>query len=69
MGNIFNRGLKSVDITEGEYNNMLIDIWSAMNKKTPGNPLKYQYVDAATGEVVESDAPISVTITLKNTLL
>lgn len=52
-------------ISQDEYNNFLIDCWTSMNKKSPHNPTKYQYFDAITGEIVESDTPISVTIQLQ----
>ena len=51
--------------SEDEYNNLLIDCWTSMNKKSPLTPTKYQYFDAVTGEIVESDTPISVTIQLQ----
>ncbi len=51
--------------SEDTYNNFLIDLWECYNKKSPQNPTMYQYFDAITGEVHESETPITCTVALK----
>lgn len=67
-----NNKLKSVDpsyfgATEDEWNNLLIDFWNLTNNKDHSRITlpQYQYLDAATGEILISDKPVSVSITLK----
>jgi hypothetical protein len=57
---------KSGGLIEDEMSNLLIDCWCAVNRRSPECPQMFQYVDAKTGEVMMSDTPVSVTITLKN---
>jgi hypothetical protein len=58
-------GREQFGATEDEWNNFLIDCWATMNQRGSGTTRKFQYFDASTGEVVERDTPITVTITLK----
>ena len=51
--------------SEDDWNNFLIDCWVEMNKKSPTNPQKYQYLDGITGEIIERDEPMpAITITI-----
>lgn len=54
--------------TEDEYNNFLIDIWSAMNKKVSNDPPMYEYFDVGANKVMLSPTPITVTLTFKQQL-
>jgi hypothetical protein len=60
-------GREAFGATEDEWNNFLIDCWDCMNMrvKDERGGAQYHYFDAATSELVVSDKPITVTITLK----
>lgn len=49
---------KELGFTEDEWNNFLIDCYTAQPKSQ-----KFQYINSA-GDVVESDTPVSATIKL-----
>lgn len=55
--------------TEDEYNNFLIDIWAAMNKKVSNDPPMYEYLDVATNKVLLSPTPITCTLTFKQKIV
>lgn len=68
-----NKNYKSVGreyfgATEDEWNNFLIDCWDSVNVRVNGDRDKpqYHYWDAGTNDLVVSDKPIQVIITLKN---
>ena len=58
-------GREPFGATEDAWNNFLIDCWATMNQRGSETTRKFQYFDASTGEVVERDTPITVTIALK----
>jgi catalase (peroxidase I) len=63
MENIFNDGNKVVEMSEDEFNNLLIDIHVAMKEAKNKKP-QFPYYDSATGEVKFSDTPVTATFTL-----
>lgn len=60
-------GREQFGATEDEWNNFLIDCWDCMNMRVidEKGARQFHYFDAATGDLVVSDKPISVTIALK----
>lgn len=61
-----NNNLKSVQLSEDEWNNLLIDMWVVMNKEIKAEPSMYEVFDALTGKVALSPESVTVTLTLKD---
>lgn len=61
---------EDLGISEDEFNNFLIDLWSGVNKKSETEPRKYVYAfcnpDTGEMETGESDVPIVANIKINS---
>lgn len=61
---------EDLGISEDEFSNFLIDLWSGINQKTSTGPIKYPYAffNPDTGEIEagESDVPIVANIKINS---